>query len=250
MFSRKLKALGYHSHDCFDVNEQKQFSAVIVWLEDIKIRLYKIEERTLLRATDHKDWPLAFKQYIADLECPVNSERKEQVLDWLLGHAIRLEYADKASQINEMWMDQKARKQHQKNNSVETEDSIWNIQVDDPNLKAGILSLASMLKIPEHDDLLLKLQAIRAIIENKMTPESQANATSQKKSDLNAKFLQNMSLGFDTGDSAVNEAAKILRLLHVSELRELQTSITQAIVAVQSHTANPKTDTKLGKVGV
>lgn len=34
-------------------------------------------------------------QYITDLECPVNSERKEQVLDWLLGHAIRLEYADK-----------------------------------------------------------------------------------------------------------------------------------------------------------
>ena len=51
-------------------------------------------------------------------------------------------------------------------------------------------------------------------------------------------------------DSAVNEAAKILRLLHVSELRELQTSITQAIVAVQAHTANPKTDTKLGKVGI
>ena len=51
-------------------------------------------------------------------------------------------------------------------------------------------------------------------------------------------------------DSAVNEAAKILRLLHVSELRERQTSITQAIVAVQLHSANPKTDTKLGKLGV
>ena len=30
-----------------------------------------------------------------DLECPVDPERKEQVLDWLLGHAIRLEYSDK-----------------------------------------------------------------------------------------------------------------------------------------------------------
>ena len=45
------------------------------------------------------------------------------------------------------------------------------------------------------------------------------------------------------------EAAKILRLLHVNELRDLQDSVNQAVVAVQSLTANPKTDTKLGKVG-
>ena len=30
-----------------------------------------------------------------DLECPVDPEKKEQVLDWLLGHAVRLEYSDK-----------------------------------------------------------------------------------------------------------------------------------------------------------
>ena len=46
------------------------------------------------------------------------------------------------------------------------------------------------------------------------------------------------------------EAAKILRLLHIRELRELQTQINQAIVKVQAIVANPKTDTRLGKVGV
>jgi len=51
-------------------------------------------------------------------------------------------------------------------------------------------------------------------------------------------------------DSAVNEAAKIIRLLHVTELRELQTRINEAIVAVQAITANPKTDQSLGRVGV
>ena len=30
-----------------------------------------------------------------DLECPISPERKEQVLDWLLGHAVRLEYSEK-----------------------------------------------------------------------------------------------------------------------------------------------------------
>lgn len=50
-------------------------------------------------------------------------------------------------------------------------------------------------------------------------------------------------------DYITAEAAKILRLLHIKELRELQNLANEAIVAVQMITANPKTDTKLGKVG-
>lgn len=55
--------------------------------------------------------------------------------------------------------------------------------------------------------------------------------------------------GFDLGDPVLNEAAKVLRLLHIKELRHLQTSINELIVAVQAVTANPKTDQSLGKVG-
>ena len=51
-------------------------------------------------------------------------------------------------------------------------------------------------------------------------------------------------------DYVTQEAAKILRLLHIRELRELQTLANEAIIAVQNLTANPKTDTKLGKVGI
>lgn len=50
-------------------------------------------------------------------------------------------------------------------------------------------------------------------------------------------------------DYVMNEAGKILRLLHIRELRELQTRINEAIVAAQAITANPKTDERLGKVG-
>lgn len=59
-----------------------------------------------------------------------------------------------------------------------------------------------------------------------------------------------MNLGFDLNDSVLNQAAKVLRLLHVQNLRQLQTQINELIVAVQNVTANPKTDTKLGKVGI
>ena len=50
-------------------------------------------------------------------------------------------------------------------------------------------------------------------------------------------------------DPAVEEAAKVIRLLHLHELRDLQTQINKAIVLVQKLTANPKTDQSLGKVG-
>ncbi|XP_041508956.1 RNA transcription, translation and transport factor protein-like [Microtus oregoni] len=53
----------------------------------------------------------------------------------------------------------------------------------------------------------------------------------------------------DRGDAVLNEAAQILRLLHIEELRELQTKINEAIVAVQAIIADPKTDHRLGKVG-
>lgn len=50
-------------------------------------------------------------------------------------------------------------------------------------------------------------------------------------------------------DLILNDAAKIVRLLHIKELRDLQTQINAAIVGVQALTANPKTDSRLGKVG-
>lgn len=56
-------------------------------------------------------------------------------------------------------------------------------------------------------------------------------------------------LGFDLGNKITNQAAKILRLLYIQDLRMLQTAINECIVAVQKVTANPKTDTKIGKVG-
>jgi RLL motif-containing protein 1 len=62
--------------------------------------------------------------------------------------------------------------------------------------------------------------------------------------------LQESDLGFDTGDYVLNEAAKVLRLLFVHDIRNLQTRINEIIVSAQKVTANPKTDTRLGKVGI
>lgn len=50
-------------------------------------------------------------------------------------------------------------------------------------------------------------------------------------------------------DPVLDNAAKIMRLLHIAELRDLQTKVNELIVGVQLITADPKTDSRLGKVG-
>jgi RLL motif-containing protein 1 len=47
----------------------------------------------------------------------------------------------------------------------------------------------------------------------------------------------------------VDRAAKLLRLLYVADLRQTQNNVNEAISRMQQHTADPKTDSRLGRVG-
>ena len=85
-----------------------------------------------------------------------------------------------------------------------------------------------------------------SVLERAGQKEQEADTQMAKKKRYNPTAKD---CGFDLGDPSLNEAAKVLRLLHIQELRHLQTSINELIVAVQAVTANPKTDQSLGKVG-
>mmetsp|Transcript_57386 Transcript_57386/g.124735 ORF Transcript_57386/g.124735 Transcript_57386/m.124735 type:complete len:82 (+) Transcript_57386:464-709(+) len=68
-------------------------------------------------------------------------------------------------------------------------------------------------------------------------------------SGTDAPKLDSLPLGLNTGDSVVDAAATVLRLLYIADLRELQSSVNEIIVALQEFTADPKTDSRLGKLG-
>ncbi|XP_031554612.1 RNA transcription, translation and transport factor protein-like [Actinia tenebrosa] len=254
MFKRKLTALEYHHPDTFNVDSEEECRNLVVWLEDQKIRFYKIEDREALRDVKNDNWTKSLTKYLLDLQCPLLSKQKTSVMDWLLSHAIRLEYSENAQKFNSLVKEEKESSQSEENTGF-TQD-LLNITTDDPDLKAGIISLSRLLNLPEHHDHFVLLQAIRSLIDAKLSQEAiqesgkkkkEKESVSKKSSDIIS--LHRTDLGFDTGDPAVNEAAKILRLLHVAELRDLQTKINEAIVRVQAVTANPKTDQKLGRVG-
>ncbi|XP_036162848.1 RNA transcription, translation and transport factor protein isoform X3 [Myotis myotis] len=214
MFRRKLTALDYHNPAGFNCKDETEFRNFIVWLEDQKIRHYKIEDRGNLRNIHSSDWPKFFEKYLTDVSCPFKIEDRQEAIDWLLGLAVRLEYGD---------------------------------NVNNPDFKAGVMALANLLQIQRHDDYLVMLKAIRILVQERLTQDAVAKAN-QAKEGLPVALDKHI-LGFDTGDAVLNEAAQILRLLHIEELRELQTKINEAIVAVQAIIADPKTDHRLGKVG-
>lgn len=68
---------------------------MVVWLEDQKIRIYKIEDRADLRRLESPHWMNSFHQYATDVGLPIKllTTPLEQI-EWLLGFAARLDYAD------------------------------------------------------------------------------------------------------------------------------------------------------------
>ncbi|XP_075469907.1 RNA transcription, translation and transport factor protein isoform X2 [Ascaphus truei] len=239
MFHRKLQALDYHNPSGFNCKDDTEFRNFIVWLEDQKIRHYKIEDRGNLRNIQNSEWDNQYEKYLKDVNCPFKLQERQESIDWLLGLAVRFEYGDNVDKY-------KNAKPLNADVSKTTEPLI-NLDVTNPDFKAGVMALANLLQIQRHDDYLVMLKAIRILVQERLTPEAVAKANNAKEGLPVA--LDKHILGFDTGDAVLNDAARILRLLHVEELRELQTKINEAIVAVQAIIADPKTDHRLGKVG-
>uniref|UniRef100_A0A8C7A0F0 RNA transcription, translation and transport factor protein n=1 Tax=Nothoprocta perdicaria TaxID=30464 RepID=A0A8C7A0F0_NOTPE len=224
MFRRKLSALDYHNPAGFNCRDETEFRNFIVWLEDQKIRHYKIEDRGNLRNIHSDDWPKSFEKYMKDVNCPFKIQERQETVDWLLGLAVRLEYGDNADK----YKDSNPDGAKNADNTAKNAEPLINLDVNNPDFKAGVMALANLLQIQRHDDYLVMLK-----VSSPGLPVA----------------LEKHILGFDTGDAVLNEAAQILRLLHIEELRELQTKINEAIVAVQAIIADPKTDHRLGKVG-
>ena len=76
--------------------DEDQFRSVILWLEDQKIRQYKIEEREGLRDVKSSlAWSKSYEKYLEAVGCPSFLKTRNEQLDWLLCLAIKLVYQEK-----------------------------------------------------------------------------------------------------------------------------------------------------------
>ncbi|XP_068231731.1 RNA transcription, translation and transport factor protein [Palaemon carinicauda] len=247
MFRRKLLALDYMNPDTFNVNDDKGFRDLIVWLEDQKIRHYKIEDRGEIKAIDSKDWPTAYKKYLGELNCPASPNERAAVVDWLLGLSVRFEYGDNAEKYKSETSDN-VKNKHQAAPKVVNTNPLDALDFQSAEFRDGVNNLAKQLNITPHADHLVTLKAVSKLIRTRLSAEALQNPGEFVHQGKPYPIFE-ADLGFDTGDYVLNNAGKALRLMYIHDLRELQTRINECIVSVQNITANPKTDTKLGKVG-
>lgn len=227
-----------------------------------------------MRDLNSPQWEAAYKSYLNDIACTITSNISEEELEWLLSFAIRLEYGDKCEKYAKE-TSENVLKNQENVPKVVSANPLDNLDFESPEFINGVKTLANLLKVTQHPDHTVTLKAITKVVKSRLAPECLKNPNSVilkvgKKyffffskmhlTVLIIKFFflfskgtpfpfQEADSGFDTGDSDLNEAAKILRLLYIHDLRNLQTQINETIVAVQSVTANPKTDSKLGQVG-
>lgn len=110
--------------------------------------------------------------------------------------------------------------------SANSVDEFIFIPVSCPTFKAGVERVSTIAGISPHPDPKIRLAALCKILKTAPHPDppSSESVTIQQPSD-------------------------VLKLLFIEDLRDLQTKINEALVAVQTVTADPRTDTKLGCVG-
>lgn len=244
VIKRKLTAVGYPNPD-IDVNDENEFKKIISWLEVNKIKLNNQHIASQLNNLKSSDWDKNFDDYKGKLGCPVTIKTRAAELDWFLGHALQIEYENQKN----VWNKHAIEKLKTSNvPNVIADNPLDNLNFTSQEFSKGINELAQILKITPHPDPLITLEACSKIIQKRLHSQALENPNEYIVKG-NPFPYQSADLGFDLGETILNQAAKLLRLLYIQDLRNLQTKANEVIVAVQSVTANPKTDTKLGKVG-
>ncbi|VDD87571.1 unnamed protein product [Enterobius vermicularis] len=249
MSKRKLVLLGYPAEVInFEINlnlDEEHVRELVSWLEDQFIRLYKIDDRSGLRSEDSELWHKAFTKYLADLKSPFSADAAQlkEAIDWILDLAIENLYNEtsEAANLTSSNLERLKKKQIE---AQKANDPISALDFHSDECKKGIEDLRKLLGIGSHPDPEVVLKGICKV-------SSLAYCLLINELDFQPSVqLNKLEMGMaSTKNGSIDAAVRALRLIHLENLREIQTEINEVIVAIQEITADPKTDKRLGKVG-
>ncbi|KAF8058070.1 hypothetical protein HT031_005730 [Scenedesmus sp. PABB004] len=231
-----LAALGYPRAQSFTHTDEAAFRSLVAWLENVKIRHYPVAERGPLGDLEGADWPAAFEQYVADLECPLAlaADNRQAVLEWVLSFAVSLEYTDSAEQYAATGAElqqQHAADEHRA--AAKGQQPFPDLHA--PEVQAHLAALLQLLHVDtSQGGLTDHLRAAKECLCDAVLP-SLTDASVQHT--VAAGNVDGVPLGFDTGDARVDGLARVLRLLYIKDLRGLQTAIDHMLVQAQVRAA-------------
>jgi len=258
-FKRRLEALNYHNRANFSISDFKQIQELVAWLERTQIRAWKKHQREGLKKESKKEWMKHFTKYLKseELDYPGAEELPQandfdddtfvEVIDFLVNKAVMLKYQDQRDTYNVR--EPKRKKAARMFTSC-----------DSSEYEKSLETLCGLLRIPPGPNAVVTTRAIHDIMTTKFKPAAIASFKEWQASGVKDPCM-NLStptsilraypdiLDFDTDDTLVNAAATILRMMYIKDLRETQTQLNMVISELQDYTANPKTNSNLGKVG-
>ncbi|MCP9261240.1 putative tRNA pseudouridine synthase [Dirofilaria immitis] len=251
MSQRKLLLLGYPTN-IVDCENPEQLQQLVLFLEHQYIRLYKIEDRSGLQSSDLAVWSKSYAKYLADLKCPFSCDKDspQEIVDWLLIRAIDSCYQQNAEGRNltaekyEQWKAEKNK------NKKRTTRSVLLTVICTEEARKAIENLRVTLGIAAHPDSLIVLKACCKFIMNNLSDEAIRIANKEAQTQKKTMPLSRFDMGMiSSKNGTIDAAVRALRLIHLENLREVQTKINEAIVAVQELTADPKLIKGLAKLG-
>eukprot|EP01025_Chloroclados_australasicus_P041677 TRINITY_DN4432_c0_g1_i1.p1 TRINITY_DN4432_c0_g1~~TRINITY_DN4432_c0_g1_i1.p1 ORF type:complete len:259 (-),score=20.81 TRINITY_DN4432_c0_g1_i1:325-1101(-) len=249
-----LEGLKYPRRLQFQITNTQEVRGLVVWLENQKIRFYKPTDRAALSDVNSPQWDQIFSKYLKDVECPISYAGSNigDIISWLLKHSVSLEYNDRAKEFNgyaatRAFKAQNSQKQHQQ--SFQSKKDAAYSDVDSEEFQKLVQDLFRTLQVDTSKGTILEhLKEAKEILYEQVLPgqisSAEGGSRNKRLFDINQ-----FPLGFRTGDKKLDIASTILRVLFIKDLRDLQSQIDHAIVELQEYTANPKTDSRLGRVG-
>eukprot|EP01062_Namystynia_karyoxenos_P001590 TRINITY_DN10542_c0_g1_i1.p1 TRINITY_DN10542_c0_g1~~TRINITY_DN10542_c0_g1_i1.p1 ORF type:complete len:295 (+),score=124.24 TRINITY_DN10542_c0_g1_i1:84-887(+) len=258
----KLEALQYPYEWSESTLCTEKVQHIVVWLEDTQIRWHKESDRAYLKdASLGEAWWGSFQKYVLTMgyrkkfavppaDCRTDVGVR-MALDWVVGKAVGCVYGDDSKRYNEA---HRKYKQMGMSNITTVEEGLGEQEAktatfdisDKATMKQVAMEIMSALGLPPTDDLPLALTAIARTL-REIQAQVAGRGDAQRLS--TQELLERVPLQLESGDARMDTAVRILRLLYTADLRDLQDRIDEVIVEIQEHTADPKTDARLGKVG-
>ncbi|XP_055332763.1 RNA transcription, translation and transport factor protein-like isoform X2 [Paramacrobiotus metropolitanus] len=240
MTSRKLKAVGYTGDLPVDLEDPDVYTNVLSWL---------IKDKRLQSLV-----PEARNKFITACENGLTVALDEERTDWLLRQLVSRECKTLESRF---------RVSHNYENVsickgdgakfiaiegvIPKKHPLDNMNENSQIVQAGLQSLAKMLHIFPAED---RSRVLEMVVQRLETLSQNGPVESNGEHGNGATVpLDAIPLGFAVGDSLLENAMKVVRLLHIEQLRDLQTRMDEVLVLMQEITANPQTDERLGKIG-
>lgn len=212
---------------------------LVSWLEDSKIRELQISEREGLKVDRGQLWDTSFQEYLTRLSCPLTAspETLPECVEWLVSHAIAVEFEECSEACVGLEGEMAAKNDRggdSKNTDMEvcegnSETNIPQNEMKDTKFEIDTLGNLVNLKRNENEIDVDFLQRISRQIRLLLTPGS----LEALKSNVGSESLADFPLGFDTKDAIVNQVAVVLKMLYLSDFRELQNDLNALIVLGQ-----------------